>query len=119
MTELVVEALAGKSGLEVTDHLQAAGVTVYRTWTADDGMHIVVAEGQDDEALAALNGWEPTATSETYVKPLPDGIRTHLQHLRDYLAKDPATITNAESIHVIKDLIRAVHFLNDRLASEG
>lgn len=53
-----------------------------------------------------------------YVAPLPEAIVTHGPHLRDYLLKDPATITNAESVHAIKDVIRALHFLNRRLETE-
>lgn len=49
------------------------------------------------------------------VEPLPTEISTHIQHLKDYLAADPTTITNAQTVHVVRDLIRAVHYLNRRL----
>jgi len=62
---------------------------------------------------------QPTADEPSSQTPISDGVRTHLQHLRDYLVKDPAQITNAESVHVIKDLIRAVHYLNSRFETEG
>ena len=51
--------------------------------------------------------------------PLPDNVLLHLQHLRDYAQADPSVITNAQTIHVLQDLIRVVHFLNDRLRSDG
>ena len=60
---------------------------------------------------------KPVADEEdpAYVDALPAEVSNHLQHLRDYLAKDPAQITNPETVHVVKDLIRAVHFMNQRL----
>lgn len=83
-----------------------------------DGLY--VRHPDDDTQYTWAEGIKPEATVlMPDPMPLPDGVRTHLQHLRDYLAKDPAQITNAESVHAIKDLIRAVHFLNSRFETEG
>lgn len=74
----------------------------------------------DAEVEALFAGFTPSGADDLqYVVPIPVAVRTHLQHLRDYVAKDAATITNAETVHVVKDLIRAVHYLNNRFESEG
>lgn len=74
----------------------------------------------DAECAALYTGFTATWPDglDMYERPLPAGVKTHLQHLRDYLAADPSAITNAQTIHVVQDLIRAVHFLNGRLADE-
>ena|SRR5687768_5384807 len=78
----------------------------------------VVWESRTDAEVEALFA-DFVNPTDNWDRPLPDPVRLHLQHLRDYLAKDAAQITNAESVHVIKDLIRAVHYLNNRFETEG
>lgn len=50
--------------------------------------------------------------------PLPDAVLQHLQHLRDYVAADPGTATLAQTQHAVQDVIRLLHFLNDRFRSD-
>lgn len=84
-------------------------------WGAEGGV-LFTDPARDDAGCAALyTGFVPNLN---WAQPLPDSIRLHLQHMRDYLAADEGTITNAQTVHVIKDLIRAVHFLNSRLATD-
>ena len=108
---------------EVAMHVakQLGGPQVGQRVHPAEGGVLFVDENRPDEEVAALfTEFTPTLTAdERYEAPLPDGVRIHLQHLRDYLAKDAATITNAETVHVVKDLIRAVHHLNRRFETEG
>lgn len=83
-----------------------------------EGDDLIIESDADSAAIdAALSGWQAPAASEN--PALPDGVRIHLQHLRDYLAASPTQITNAQTVHVVQDLIRAVHYLNARLANDG
>lgn len=61
---------------------------------------------------AAFNGWVPTSTGQdptTYV-PIPKGIREHAPHLREYLDKPNNTITTADTVHAVKDILRVMKF---------
>lgn len=116
MFEHVYSTLSSADGVEVTDRLVSAGITgAISTFLAEDGLHILCSADRTT-VDAALSGWTPTAQRGSYVSPLPDAVRLHTQHLRDYLAA--AAPTDAETVHVVKDLIRAVFYLNSRLENE-
>lgn len=86
-------------------------------WGAEGGILFTDPDRTDEECAALYAGFVfPTGA---YESPLPPAVRTHLQHLRDYRDADPATITNAQTVHVVKDLIRAVFLLNERYETEG
>lgn len=72
-----------------------------------DGLWLVDEARTDAELALVVANYR-----DTYI---PDAVRTHLAHLRDYAIADPAGITAAQTIHVLKDVIRALHFLNSRL----
>ena len=107
-----------RSVQEAADYLGEPPLT--RSWEKVAAGVVVRDEAATDEDLALLyQSYVPTGTAdEDYQAPVPEGVRTHLQHLRDYLAADPTTITNAQTVHVVRDLIRAVHYLNRRLETE-
>ena len=88
---------------------------------AGDGDGAYVKDPADPTRYVWTEGARPAPDPDDplYVAPLPDSVRLHLQHLRDYLAKDNAAITTTETVHVVKDLIRAVHHLNRRFETEG
>lgn len=76
-----------------------------------------VRRADDPMTYDWTEGVKPTATADApfFIEPLPATVADHIQHLRDYLAADPATITTPQTVHVVKDLIRAVQYLNRRL----
>lgn len=92
-----------------------------RRWTIVDGGVLFEDPSLTNAQCAAIYaGYAPSGlTDEEFRWPLPSEVLTHLQHLRDYVVADPASITNAQTVHVVKDLIRAIHFLNRRFESEG
>ena len=51
--------------------------------------------------------------------PLPDNVLLHLQHLRDFVAADPSTVTLAQTAHVLQDVIRVLHYEFGRVQDEG
>jgi hypothetical protein len=113
-------ALASTSEVwqKVRDTFPTAGVGVSID-PLQTAMTIESPEISDADIESALAGWTPTTVDgREYNPPLPEGVRTHLQHLRDYLQADPAVLTEAQTVHVVKDLIRAVHYLNKRLEEE-
>lgn len=91
-----------------------------RTFLADRSLVATVEDQTADGLLVVTdNPAVQLALSEYADQYIPDSVRLHLKHLRDYAAKDPTAITNAESIHAIKDLIRTIHYLNSQFESEG
>lgn len=92
-----------------------------RQWTSVDGGVLFQDPARTDAECAALySGFVPSGvTDDQFQWPLPSEVRTHLQHLRDYQAADPSTITNAMTIHVVKDIIAALFYLNKRFEIEG
>lgn len=84
-------------------------------WGVDGGILFTDPSRTDAQCAALYAGFSPV---EDYSPPLPAAVKNHLQHLRDYLNASPATITNAQTVHVVQDLIRAVHYLNKRFEEE-
>jgi len=121
MAEIIRADLTTADPGEVSDYLWNQGYRTIRVEpTEAGGLVIDVADIADEQSLtAAMNGFASSVQRGGYISPLPAEIRTHLQHLRDYVTADPATITNAQTVHVVKDLIRAVHYLNKRFETEG
>lgn len=97
--------------LEIT---AATGVQNVKVYADETTVFVVVPEGTDSAAVAAVvaaHTGSLTPKQQEAVTYAGDA-RQHLQHLKDYLAADPATITNAQTVHVVQDLIRAVRYLN-------
>lgn len=88
-----------------------------QTWeVVPEGIRFADENLTDEQCAALYEGFTPVLPDDVaYVAPLPEEISTHIQHLKDYLAADPTVITNAQTVHVVKDLIRAVRYLNRRL----
>jgi hypothetical protein len=78
-------------------------------------VRVVCAVCNTDSATVPTGAADEVQAAE----PLPERVRTHLQHLRDYAAADPSAITNSQTVHVVQDLIKAVWLLNKRLENEG
>lgn len=97
--------------LEIAAATGAEGVKVYVDGTT---LFVVVPEGTDSTAVnavvAAHTGSLTPAQQEMVA--FESDARQHVQHLKDYLAADPASITNAQTVHVVQDLVRAVRYLN-------
>ena len=45
-------------------------------------------------------------------------IQTHKIHLRDYMNANAGSITNANTVHAVQDLIRVVRYMSRRLVDE-
>lgn len=104
-----------KSIQEAINYLMRTDPTPPGMWRQVAGGVEYTRDGATDAEVAALYaGFTPTWPT-AMDPPLPTGVGDHLQHLRDYYAADPATITNAQTVHVVKDLIKAVQYLNNRL----
>lgn len=91
-----------------------------RRWEQVEGGVLFTDPALDDAGCAALyQGFVPSAANDEVAKyPMPDNVRLHTQHLRDYLAADPATITAATTVHAVKDIIRVLFWLNRRVQDE-
>ena len=82
------------------------------------GMDITSSTLTDQQMNTALDAWTFTSSwdrEESWEDPLPREVTDHIQHMRDYLDADPAVITTAQSVHAIKDIIRAIRCMNRRL----
>ena len=85
-----------------------------RLWREQEGGVMFTDPNLTDAECAALyaNFTPSGMTNDEYRQPLPEYLRTHLPHLKQYY--DATAVTNAETVHVVKDLIRAVYYLNSR-----
>lgn len=110
-----------KSLSSLAYHMESKGYPLHTSTVFDYGTPGEIKVADDRFATPAELGvvfsdWVEPVTE--WRQPLPPAVRTHTQHLRDYMSKDPMLITPAETIHVVKDIIRALHFLNDQIASD-
>ena len=64
----------------------------------------------DQQCADLYSTWQKVANWQV---PLPTYMQEHAPHLKQYL--NASAPTNADSVHAIKDLIRAVYYLNSRL----
>lgn len=67
----------------------------------------------DAEAEALWEGFVSSG-SRDWKAPLPFDLDTHIPHLSAYYS-DPQAATEAEFRHVVKDVIRALRYLNQHL----
>lgn len=69
---------------------------------------------RDDAACAAL--YSGFAADPNWRTPLPEIIRTHAGHLRDYrdAVRNGTAVTNAQTLHVIADIIDWIRLTEDR-----
>lgn len=87
-------------------------------WSMVEGGVLFTDETKTDAQCQALySGFTPSGVTDgAFQWPMPDSVRLHTQHLRDYL--NATSPTNAETVHVVKDMIRALFMLNSRLEKE-
>lgn len=112
--EIVRADLFNASVAEVFKHLLDEGITsqVYKDY---DGLHIVT----DVDATAAMASFVPS-DEEPWQDYLPADYRLHLGHLRDYRTaiRNGQAVTNAQTTHVIADIIDALKILNARITGD-
>lgn len=74
----------------------------------------------NEECELLFDGFTPSILPELdRITAIPNEVKTHLQHLKDYRSADPAAITNAQTVHVVQDLIRALFYTYKRFEDEG
>jgi hypothetical protein len=102
---------------ELTEHLAVAGIPA-SLYLDEDGLHIVT----DTDPTAALATFTPTLVSdpEERLPTLPSYVRNHIHHLRDYrdAVRAGQMVTDAQTTHVIADIIDALRFLNRRITQD-
>jgi hypothetical protein len=122
MGEIVVPTLLDADPEELADHLLAAGFTS-SMWAEDDGLHILT----DADASAAVASFVKGKTvdrsdpnSPFHIAPLPEYLRTHVVHMRDYrnAVRNNQAVTNAQTTHVIADIIDALRFINAKATGD-
>lgn len=88
----------------------------------DRGIDVSLLSIEDRSAdgfwIVAPDGLLAAGLLDTYTDDyVPDAVSGHRQHLVDFLRADPATpVTNAQRDHVLRDVIRALAYLNRELA---
>jgi hypothetical protein len=115
--ETIRADLATADPRELTEHLALAGIPA-TLYLADDGLHILT----DVDPTAALASFVPVAVSdpEERLPSLPEYVRTHIAHLRDYrqAVRDGQTPTAAQTAHALADVIDALRLLNGRITGD-
>lgn len=84
-------------------------------WGAEGGTLFTDPSRTDAECAALYATFTPQAE---YRQPIPQALRDHRQHLLDYYNADPAVITTAQTVHVVKDIIRVLYYLNQRIQTD-
>lgn len=122
MASVFVELDGRPSGAEIAEYLLEAGVAVLLVEPHPDGFAVEVEDGQEQAALDALAGYVPTervADDELdgYKPQLPLSVRTHANHLRDFeqAVRSGTPVTNAQTLHVIADIIAYIRLTEPRL----
>lgn len=101
---------------EVLDYLERSGVSggIVETILEDGvaiGTRVTAPAGLTQaliDAFVATPAWRP---------PLPASLATHAGHLRDYeqAVRAGTAVTNAQTIHVIADIIAYIRLTEERL----
>ena len=84
----------------------------------EEGVLIQDPTRTDAELAALYAGFEPSgSTDEQIIAMLPRVLRAHAGHLRDFrdAVRDGVPVTNAQTLHVIADIIDWVRLSDDRL----
>ena len=120
MTTSIRPDLAAADGVELTEFLLARGWTDVSTdldETVDPPVLVVEATKAGASLDADLSLFVPTASRGSFRASLPDALRTHAGHLRDYeqAIRNGTAVTNAQTTHVIADIIAYLRLTEDRL----
>ena len=123
--ELTERHLPGVDPAEVSDYLRVRwpGAAIRITPTGDGTLLVDVDDPTELEVAAALDEFTPTTNGAdpadlstlAWRARLPPDVLVHLQHLRDYLTAPPLTITPAQTVEAVKDVIRALRYVERRL----
>lgn len=101
---------------EAAEYAMPAGGS---TMTLVEGGLLVEDPTRTDAEVAALYaGYVPSRLPQEDFRPsLPEAIRTHAGHLRDYeqAIRNGTAVTNAQTTHVIADIITYLRLTEDRL----
>lgn len=84
-------------------------------WGAEGGTLFTDPSRTDAECATLYATFVPT---DDYEQPIPQSLRDHKQHLLDYFNADPTTITSPQTVHVVKDIIRVLYYLNKRIQTD-
>ena len=110
---------AARSSREAAEH--AFDPTAERTWAVVEGGVLFTDPALTDAECAELYAdFVPSGAGEDYRPPLPAYIRDHIPHLRDYRAAVRAgqTVTDAQTTHVVADIIDALRYLNAQVTGD-
>lgn len=126
MTTSARTDLASADPIELTEYLQGLGWTGIRTELAgvdpDGGVVpgsalVVTCDDSARDLDADLDAYSPTALRGDWRASLPPSIRAHAGHLRDFeqAVRAGQPVTNAQTLHVIADIIGWIRLTEDRL----
>lgn len=117
MGTYVIPGVGFAEARQIIDHARQQGaLTERQTWDwAGQGGTLFTDPDRSDAACAALYaGFTP---DPNWRPALPDALRAHASHLRDFeqAVRAGTPVTNAQTLHVIADIIAWIRLSEDRL----
>lgn len=110
------QAIVSADTAEVAARLAAQGLTGVLV-VVQGGTASITADQGDDAVAAALSGWVPkTLGPMTFDPGVPQSILDAVAEMRLFMAVPNGTATAAQRDAVVKDVIRCLAFLNNRLS---